>query len=208
MSGKTGLTPSKLWQKRVTEKSILYYLQGNTTLQAVADKIGEEIKRKPSISMISKHISAAIKQWEKQNSELIEKHKYIELAKIDNLEATYWDAWYRSLQPQRVIQERKTPIALPDGRQTKKAVKYQVNEVVESFREGPGDPKFLTGVEWCINKRLEVLGNIAPQVIEANITGAITTNTTIRQIVLKTARSAGKQPLISEEQSFNQQSEE
>lgn len=204
MAKKTGLTPSKLWSERVKEKSIQYYLQGNTTLKLVAERIAEELPRKPSISKVYTAIQEAIKTWEAENATIITQYKYIELRKIDNLEATYWDAWYRSCQVQTIIQAKKTPIAQEqpkNGRKNKKAPDYLLGEITETSKTPVGDPKFLTGVEWCINKRLEILGGIAPPVADADKAGTITTNTTVRQIIFRRRGDVQNIALTAEAQS-------
>jgi hypothetical protein len=57
--------------------------------------------------------------------------------------------------------------------------------------KNPGNKKWLDGLQWCIDKRFEVLGGLAPQQIEANIAGTVTNNTTIRRVVFKGREQVG-----------------
>ncbi len=87
-----------------------------------------------------------------------------ELAKVDTLEVEYWDAWKRS-QQNAEVETTKMQGSDPDkpGRLEKqKRVEGQV-----------GDPRFLAGVQWCIQKRCEILGVDAPEKQEINQHGDI-----------------------------------
>lgn len=79
-----------------------------------------------------------------------------ELAKVDKLEATYWEAWDRSLSEfEKKSVKRKT---LETGGQ-------EVSEEVAKEKRD-GNPAFLAGVERCIERRCKILGLDAPAKIE------------------------------------------
>lgn len=107
-----------------------------------------------SDEQISQDLKILVKRWQQSALTDIDAKKGIELAKIDQLEATYWDAWARSLQPR----ERSET-----GRSENGHIKSSAKLVRE---QRDGNPAFLQGVQWCINKRCEILGLDAPKQIK------------------------------------------
>jgi hypothetical protein len=84
----------------------------------------------------------------------------MELAKIDHLEETYWDAWEKS-----------------KASRVKVAIKQQgdpmvVVEKTRSREKSVGQTQFLEGVRWCIERRSKLLGLDAPE--RRQIFGAMT----------------------------------
>ena len=79
-----------------------------------------------------------------------------ELAKVDALEIEYWKAWENSLKDAEVFITEKV------GTQKGTNMDKRGKEVFR--REGQtGNPSFLAGIQWCINKRCEILGLDAPK---------------------------------------------
>ena len=110
-----------------------------------------------STSQVSRDLKWLRKQWLESSvaniSEIIAK----ELAKIDNLEKEYWEAWQKSKEDFE-----------------KKRKKYQNRELKELINEEvivQGDPRFLQGVERCIKRRCEVLGLDKPQKLDHTTDG-------------------------------------
>jgi hypothetical protein len=89
----------------------------------------------------------------------IDERKRIELAKIDNLEMEYWNAWKRSCEKATTETTRLQghPAITVDGGQPA-APKTDKLEKISRVEDQAGEPKFLAGVAWCINKRCEILG--------------------------------------------------
>ncbi len=98
--------------------------------------------------------------------------KAMELAKIDNLEATAWEAWHRSCATQKKITTKKAlrntqkdnSLGNPDPRSSKKKPPLTlemmtIGKDVEHKRTG-GNPAFLATVQWCIEVRVKILGLI------------------------------------------------
>ena len=81
-----------------------------------------------------------------------------ELSKIDNLEREYWAAWLRSCEDAETITQRSRETADGPRKEATKATKDQV-----------GDPRFLQGVQWCIERRCKLLGIDAPEKREIKI---------------------------------------
>jgi len=196
MTQKTGLgprkklTPSAVWRAAVQEKAVKYYLQGNTTLKAVAERISQELPRGCSLSTVYETIQAALKDWTEQNTEAINDYKRRELLKIENLEREAWDAWVRSCQPEKIRQTKSVPVGKHKAT-SKRAPVLLVTEIIDNEREGAGNKRFLDTVQWCITKRYEIMASLQTPTNETDKPGAITNNTTIRQIVFKGRRQEG-----------------
>ena len=84
------------------------------------------------------------KRWLQSSVLNIDLAKAKELARIDHLEREYWVAWEKSKNPVKTKGQKKV-----DG---------QVIETTVQAETGTGDPRFLAGVQWCINKRCDIVG--------------------------------------------------
>ena len=129
-------------RKRIGEM----YLQGK--LQA---DIGKELGLNQST--ISRDLKALHKDWLASALMDFNKAKSHELAKLDLLEVTYWEAWARSCE---IIESTITE-------------KVGENLRARIQREpGIGDPRYLQGVQWCIERRCKIIGIDAP--VKSDIT--------------------------------------
>jgi hypothetical protein len=94
------------------------------------------------------------RRW--QESALADFHakKASELAKVDELERTYWEAWDRSCQAREVTTQEKTQAGEDPAEETRRKA---------GVRKEPrdGNPEFLRGVERCIELRFKILGAFA-----------------------------------------------
>jgi len=92
------------------------------------------------------------KRWLQSSIVNINEVKAKELARVDHLEREYWEAWERSIgkHQTKTVKARGTKESADLAEQTLKT--EDIN----------GDPRYLSGVQWCINKRCEVLGLDAP----------------------------------------------
>lgn len=107
-------------------------------------------------SQVSRDLKHLKKEWLKSAIRDFDEAKSQELAKIDNLEQEYWDAWEKSKEDYKQTTKRAK------GKNEKTTEKEQIEKNVIVF----GDPAFLKGVQWCIDKRCKILGIDAPQKIE------------------------------------------
>lgn len=93
-------------------------------------------------STISRDIKALQAEWQKSALIDFDTAKAREIAKIDNLEITYHDAWTRSNEDAETVTVKE----YADGDiETTTTTKAQV-----------GDPRFMEGVRWCIEKRCKI----------------------------------------------------
>jgi predicted transcriptional regulator len=125
------------------------YLSG-ITQAVIADRLGIDQ------STVSRDLKILQQEWQVARINDIDERKRQELAKIDNLELEYWDAWRRSQN------DKETVIA---------RVKAGEKETTERREGQAGDPRFLDGVQWCINKRCELLGLNAPKGVDLTTNG-------------------------------------
>lgn len=99
-------------------------------------------------NMVCLDLKAVRQEWAREYASDINEAKCRELAKVDHLERTYWDAWERSCQPG----ETKT---LQENAGQKRAVIQQ--------QKRDGNPVYLQGVMQCIERRCKILGVDAPE---------------------------------------------
>jgi hypothetical protein len=123
------------------------YLEGKTQHEIA-------IEVNVSQGTISNDLKAIQKLWIEKSIEAIDKKKAEELAKIDKLERTYWESWERSLEAFK----SKTV----KGKKAEAGKDANIEQTLKE-EERVGDPRFLTGVQWCIEKRLKLFGLEAPQ---------------------------------------------
>jgi len=109
---------------------------------AIADSLGL------SRQQITYDLKVIQREWRESRLQAIDALKAVELAKIDELERTYWIAWERSRQ---------------EAVRTRTARRGEGEPYASIERENPvGDPRFLVGVQWCIERRCKLLGLDAP----------------------------------------------
>jgi len=116
------------------------YLQGWIQV-AIAEKLGV------SQTTVSRDLRALQDKWLESSLIDFDTVKATELAKIDNLERIYYDAWERSCED-AVVQVAK---AVESSKDTRK-------EGTKTTKGQVGDPRFLAGVQWCIDKRCKIFG--------------------------------------------------
>jgi len=107
---------------------------------------------------VSNDLKAIQKEWLKSTLQDFDKLKARELAKIDNLELVYWEAWERSKD-----NKKSKTIKLNPRRGQIRATNEDITEIKTKDEDLIGDPRFLSGVQWCIDRRCKLLGIDAPE---------------------------------------------
>jgi DNA-binding transcriptional ArsR family regulator len=123
-----------------------------------------------SQSTVSRALKSLQQDWRSSALIDINEAKARELAKIDALEMEYWTAWKRSQEDaeSEITKMQGTPPKQGDANPAPAKLETQKK------REGQsGNPAFLRGVEWCINKRCEIIGVNAPVKSEVEHKGGI-----------------------------------
>ncbi len=121
-------------EKQLAEIARLY-LRGITQAE-----IGEQIG--VSQRQVSYDLAILRERWKQSSLIDFDAAKAEELAKIDALEAEYWQAWNESKR------EKKRQAAKKRGEQTETSL---------TTEERNGDPRYLQGVQWCIEQRCKIL---------------------------------------------------
>src|SRR4051812_640004 len=106
-------------------------------------KIAEQLGVKQSC--ISKDIAVIHKQWLASAIEDVATLKQRELAKIDNLEVQYWEAWERSKKDyqQKTTKAKRTVATVKPGNETDGSGKPTHQEQTVREMVAYGDPRFL-----------------------------------------------------------------
>jgi hypothetical protein len=144
MTDQTGPKRTKRQREYDLKEIAALYLQG--WIQAeIADHLAKNRTYRISQQQISADIRAIQKRWLDSSVRSFDEARAQELAKIDNLELVYWSQFEASKDP---IIKRKTAKKV-DGRTT---------EATQEVSLGTGDPRFLQGVQWCIERRCKLLG--------------------------------------------------
>jgi len=140
----------KLRRKEVAEM----YLKGHQQMQ-IAEYFGI------SQQTISHDLQVIYRMWRQSMLTDFDEMKHREVLKIDKLELTYWNAWDESREKSKtekikgIISDDKDKKAIPKTR-----------ESIES--DSDGDPRYLQGVQWCINKRIELFGLAEATKVDVN----------------------------------------
>ena len=130
------------------------YLKGYGQ-QYIADEVSKDYDEfSLTRQQIGYDIKKLIERWRRSQLVDVDDAKTSELEKINHLERTYWDAWERSCEDAET--KRLEGILTPgtDGGKTTKQVVTRKGQA--------GDPRFLTGVQWCIERRCKIIGIDAP----------------------------------------------
>lgn len=123
------------------------YLRGNSQ-QSIAERIGvtrEQIKY---------DLKAIQKRWQDKTTINLDAAKQKELARIDELEREYWQAWDAS-KGEKTKQRQESNGKDSEG-------KPRIIKAVMEKDQMLGNPAFLAGVQWCISERCKLLGIYAP----------------------------------------------
>jgi hypothetical protein len=105
-------------------------------------------------STISRDLKVLNARWKEAAVRDLDAAKGQELEHIDQLQREYWNAWEKSKQGHETTTTEQ--ITGGDGDRTKAAIRKE---------EEHGDPRYLAGVQWCIEQRCKILGLNAPQKI-------------------------------------------
>src|SRR5260370_8094065 len=137
------MTSSRLQvQQRRTAVARLYLKQ--RTQAEISQTVGV------SQGTVSRDLKAIQAEWQRQRLDDFAQARLRELARVDQLEREYWQAWERSRQDnERTVQEKTTA---PTGDRLKAGTRSEGRD---------GNPEFLRGVERCIEMRCKITGAFA-----------------------------------------------
>jgi hypothetical protein len=100
--------------------------------------------------MVSYDLAAIKREWRKARVRDFDADLNRELARVEALELEYWEAWRASKRPRK--------------HETTQQRQAETVALVVTIRtdESEGNPQFLAGVQWCIDRRIKLLGLDAP----------------------------------------------
>ena len=108
-----------------------------------------------SVKSVYNYINALKKEWFENRMTAVDEWVSKELAKIDNLEREAWEAWENSKKEKQKSFNKTIYDGEPkDG----KKPKIKTNEASKTIEASDGNAEFLKVVQWCIDKRLEIIG--------------------------------------------------
>lgn len=100
-------------------------------------------------------VQKVLKQWQEERMSMIDQQMNIDLKKIDQLEAVYWESWEKSKQAKvKTVQKEKSVF---DKKNQKRLGDLTAQEAQRHVTEYVGDKQWLDGVQWCIMQRAELL---------------------------------------------------
>lgn len=124
------------------------YLRGYS-FRAIARELEAQHGRRLNPKTVWKEVQRLIDAYRENHALEVDRARAVELARINKLERTYWDAWEKSLL---------------EAKRTKTSTKSGGDSTAEVQRiERLGDPRYLDGVQWCIERRCKLLGVDAPE---------------------------------------------
>lgn len=140
VASKTGPKRTPFQREKDLVEIARRYLHGMSQME-IADELGI------SQSQVSRDLKVLHERWTKSALLDMNEAKARELARIDNLEREYWDAW-RDSRGER-LETNTEQIAGGSGDRKKVSVKKVKLE---------GNADFLAGIQWCIEMRCKIMG--------------------------------------------------
>jgi transcriptional regulator with XRE-family HTH domain len=138
-------TRSPLQRERDLRETAALYLRGQTQ-----DEIAQRLN--VSRQQIGYDLKVLQRRWQQSALAAFNARKAADLAKVDELERTYWEAWHRSCQAREVTTQEKTQENQGDEARFRAGIRKEQRD---------GNPEFLRGVERCIEMRCKIIGTFA-----------------------------------------------
>jgi hypothetical protein len=136
-----------LERERDLRETAALYLRGLTHYE-IAQRL------KVSRQQITYDLKVLQRRWQESALADFNAKKAAELAKVDELERAYWEAWERSAQTREVTTQEKTQ---GGGNAVDPRLKAGVRKEPRD-----GNAEFLRGVERCVELRCKIIGAFAP----------------------------------------------
>jgi hypothetical protein len=148
------------------------YLEGYSQKE-IADHICDIRHYNISAQQVSQDMKKVRTRWLDSQLRDFDAAKAQELSKIDNLEREYWEAWRKSLKKaEEIYSEKEEGTVQPGDAQGKPAGPgkpiYSKSKVKKKETQTFGEPRYLEGIRWCIDKRCKIFGLDAPSKVNIN----------------------------------------
>lgn len=134
------------------------YVQGKPQ-RVIAAELAKVRDYTLSRTMISRDINKILEDWLDYRNQKIERHVADALQRIDAVEREGWDSWIKSKQPKKTtrIRVKGTPTSQEQGA----GITVNESEKSTTAEERPGDPRYMTIIQWAVDQRCKVLGTYA-----------------------------------------------
>ena len=148
------------------------YLEGHSQAE-IADHICDIRHYDISAQQVSQDMKKVRQRWVDSQLRDFDQAKAHELSKIDNLEREYWEAWRKSLElATEIFSEKEEGNMQSTNAQgvvagTVKPI-YSKSKVKKKETQTFGEPRYLEGIRWCIDKRCKIFGLDAPSRVSIN----------------------------------------
>ncbi len=134
--------PKRTKTERVRDRALISEL----TLKGwTQQQIGEHLGLNQS--QVSRELTKIKDNWKRESTRDYSLCVEQELLRLSLLEAELWQAWEKSQQPKESTSSEKKGNEVKVGKRTEQRA---------------GNPQFLQGVQWCIDRRCKLLGLDAP----------------------------------------------
>ncbi len=163
-TGRRGVNTRTPEQRDLSRRvAVGLYCKGHPQ-RAIVEVLARDYGIEVSVSQVCRDLTAAREEWREEYAGEIHELKLRELAKIDNLERTYWEGFERSQRDRerRQTKRKKTPA----GEKAGKSAAMLAEETAVLVEGKDGDHRWLAGVQWCIERRIVLLGIEAPKKVE------------------------------------------
>lgn len=154
--------------RRITDM----YLQGKTQAD-IASILGLARQQ------IGYDLAVIQRRWREDTAINMDEAKQKELARVDVLERTYWDAWQRTLDEKTKTRTEQSSVT---GEVDKKGKQKGSAKAVIEKETMLGNPAYLAGVMSCIERRCKMLGLDAPVKNETTLKNVDLTKLTDSQL--------------------------
>ena len=133
----------------------LYWKRGTKNHRIIMGRLADKHEIRVERSTVTKDILAIRKVWRESAVTNYGEAQMQVLEEIEDLKANYWDAWSRSCEEFKAsIKTTETSEGSGKG--------IEKHRATEKIEERDGDPRYLDGVEWCVQKQIDILGLDAP----------------------------------------------
>jgi hypothetical protein len=145
------------------------YLQGYS-YKYISEWLGEHRPYTLSLQQVGNDIRNIQEMWREHYLTDMNTLKAQELARIDKLELQYWEAWFESRKHVDNLEQTKTDDEWKGKNAKAKGSKagYSRTKTTRKRVHRDGNPKFLQGIERCIQLRIKLLGLDAEKTVNIN----------------------------------------
>nr|DAP74661.1 MAG TPA: hypothetical protein [Caudoviricetes sp.] len=138
------------------------------TFREIAESVSAITGRTISHVTVFNDVKEILKESEEARKDFVNNQLTIELGKINKLEREYWEAWEKSKTDQKKKSVEKKDDCEGDPAKGKKKSSTRVlgEEIINM-----GDPRYLAGIERCIEMRCKLLGINGTQKVDVTTGG-------------------------------------